>query len=158
MKKILTLLALITAVTVNAADAVATLTANTAFNLLSTGKIIDAITVTATTANTTTVNFYDSSNTTTTYVQTAYGNIISYSTNFSQIFTNENGIVITNTFVGQWSGAQSVSASTNSRPAVQIIIVPGNTSRAKVVNAQTVLGLTAQANQGCIVEVSYRNQ
>lgn len=159
MKKLLLALALIAALafTSKADNLVYPLTANVVSNLFTVGKIIDTITVTATTTNTTTLKFYDSSNTTTTYVAAAYSNYTSYATNFSQIFTNESGVLITNSFTGRWTYPATVAASTNTIPAIYTIVVPASGQRTKEVHLQTMRGLNVIPNFGAIIEVDYRN-
>lgn len=139
------------------ADSVATaVTAGACSNLLSTPKLVNSITVTATTTNTTTFKFYDTSNTTTTRVQAAYSSYSSYNTNFSTVFTNEANLLVTNTFTGIWTYPTSVSASTSSLPAVVTIVIPASSQRTKTMRMQNVRGLAVVPNQDGIVEVDYQ--
>lgn len=159
MKKLITLaLALLTITFAARADSIAiTLTANVVSNLFTSGKIIDNITFTATSTNITTAKFFDSSNTSTTIVQAAYDNYAHYNTNITYVFTNEAGLLVTNNFIGVWVYPTTVSASTNTRPTLQTIVVPGSATRSKDVRILTLHGLNVVANQAGIVEVTYRN-
>ena len=158
MKTLLSLFAALAFSAVSFADsAVTVLTANTASNILSSAKIVDGITVTATSTNITTIRFYDSSTTSTTLVQAAYQRWSSYQTNYASVFTNEAGILITNTFRGTWTYPTSVSVATNAKPTLVTIIVPASSQRTKTIQLLTQKGLTAQADQDAIVEVDYRN-
>lgn len=159
MKKLISLLiaALFCTVAVRADSIVYPLTANTVSNLFSSGKIIDNITVTASTTNITTLKFYDSSNTSTTYVQAAYVRYANYATNYSVVFTNEANVVLTNSFSGIYTYPTSVSIATNTIPILQTIVVPASAQRSKDVNISTLRGLNVVPNYDAIVEVTYRN-
>lgn len=157
MKKLLLVLLLFSAISIHADNIAMVVTGGSASNLVAKPLITDDIIVTATTTNLTTVKFYDSATTTTNYVQGAYTKYASYATNFDVVFTNEAGILVTNTFKGIYTGPTSVSASTSSIPAIQTIIVPASTSRTKVVHMQVMRGLTVVPNNDVIVEVDYRN-
>ena len=137
---------------------VTTLTANTAANIIAQGAAVQNLTATATTTNLTTIKFYDSSTTGTNIVQAAYTSTISYATNYSSVFTNESGVLVTNTFDGWYTGPLAVSASTNAKTAVFTLIVNGSSQRIRDVNLQLVRGLTAVANYGAILETSYKTR
>lgn len=144
--------------TMFAQTAVSAVTGGTAVNLLSTGGyIIDSITFTATTTNNTTVKFYDSSSTATNIVRAAYTSYSSYSTNFDSVFTNEAGILVTNTFVGRYTYPTSVSAVTNERPKLTTIVVPASGQRTKDTTIINARGLTLLSDYDGIVEVTYRS-
>lgn len=132
-------------------------TANVVSNLFVGAKIIKAITAIATSTNNTTFRFYDTPNTGTTYVQVAYSRLASYATNITYVFTNEAGLLVTNTFTGRWTYPTSVSASTNTRPTKQIMVVPASSTRTIEIPLMTTLGLAVLPDFNGIVEVEYEN-
>jgi len=147
-------IALLCIVSVKADSVVVTATAGAA-TVVSTNHItVSDITVTASTTNVTTVRFFDSQSLTT-YVQAAYTSFASYATNFSQIFTNESGVLITNTFTGVATLPTAVSVATNTIPTLYTIIVPASAQRTKIVRIQTMRGLVAVASSEAIIEVDY---
>lgn len=161
MKKLITLFSvLVLAITSLFAQSVSSaVTGGTVLNLISTsGVIIDSITFTATTTNNTTVKFYDSSTTATNIVRAAYSRYASYTTNYDQVWTNESGLLVTNTFDGRYTYPTSVAAVTNERPKLFTLVVVAGSQRTK----ETVLipgrGLTLLSDYAGIVEVNYRNQ
>lgn len=157
MKKLLISLCAALLTFVSFADNVAvTVPADTATSLLTVPVITDEFTFTATTATTATVKIYDSATTTTNYVQATYVKYASYTTNISSVFTNENGVILTNTFSGLYTYPATVSAVTNSIPAILTVVIPGNTQRSKTIRLQVMRGLVAVSNGAVIVEVDYR--
>lgn len=152
---IIAALALLT-ISTKADSTAVTVAAGVCSNLLSTPKLVSAITVTATSTNLTTFKFYDSANTTTTRVQAAYSAYASYNTNITSVITNAAGLLLTNTFTGVWTYPSSVSAVTSSLPAVVTIIIPGSAQRTKNVRLQNVRGLAVVPDQAGIVEVDYQ--
>lgn len=132
------------------------LTANTASNILTSASIIDNFTVLNATTNNATVAFYDSATTSTNYAQAAYTSYATYSTNFSVVFTNQNNVLVTNTFVGVATLPTSNSAATNSKPALITLIVPAGTVLNKDVKIQSMLGLTAVPSQNLTLVTTYR--
>lgn len=135
------------------------ITASTATTLLTTsGYIIDSITFTASTSTNTTVKIYDSSSATTNIVRPSYSNWTSYATNFDSVFTNESGILVTNTFSGRWTYPTTVAAVTNERPRVFNFVVPGSTQRTKETVWTPLRGVTIFTDQAGVVEVNYRPQ
>lgn len=137
-------------------DIVYELAANTSSNLLARSTIIDTISFTASSVSITTVRFYDSATTTTNIITPAYVTYGRYTTNVSVIYTNENGIILTNTYPGQWTYAITNAQATNSLTPIFTIVVPGSTLRTKTARIQVQRGLTAVPNQAGIVEVTYR--
>lgn len=136
---------------------VATLTANTPLTVLSgAGKTITQLFIIPGTTNCT-IKAYDSTGNSTNYVQAAYVSYAQVSTNWSQIFTNATGLVITNTFTGLAVVGTSNSASTNQRPALVSLIVPASTPRTIEVAKTTGLGLTLLSTAAATVEVTYRD-
>lgn len=160
MKKFLTfLISLVVGFGVLAQSVSQSVTGGTALNLLSSGGVVvDSITFTASTSTNTTVKIYDSASTSTNYVQAAYSRYASYTTNFDSVFTNESGILVTNTFNGRWTYPTSVSASTNERPKVLNFIVPGSGQRTKETVWIPAKGVTILTSNDGIVEVNYRVQ
>lgn len=126
-------------------------------NIFSSPKIIEELSITATTTNTTTVKFYDSANTTTTRVLAAYTSYSSFSTNITTITTNESGLLLTNSVSGIFTYPVSNAASTNELPRIYTTIVPGSTTRVRDVTLQTIRGLSVYPSAGVIVEVVYRD-
>ena len=124
-------------------QSVVALASNTVSNLLSGAYIIDNFIAINATTNNVTIRFYDTSNTTTTMVQAAYTSYASYATNYSITFTNEAGVLVTNTFAGIYTAPTTNSAATNSKPVIQSIIVPAGTTLNKDVRLQVVKGLAA---------------
>lgn len=136
----------------------ASLTAGTASTLLSAGgSRIFTLTFTATSANATTVKVYDSSSGTN-VIRPTYTSFVTYSTNFNSVFTNESGVVITNTFVGQFTAPVINSAVTNERPALATFVVTGNGQRTIELDTSVARGLVAVANQTGVLEVRYDKQ
>lgn len=135
------------------------ITGGTVANLLASGGVIvDSITFTATTATNTTVKLYDSSAATTNVVRAAYTSYASYATNFDTVFTNESGILVTNTFDGRWTYPTAVSAVTNERPKVLNFVVPASGQRTKDTIWSPARGITILTSNDGIVEVTYRSQ
>lgn len=134
-------------------------TGGTALNLLASGGVVvDSITFTASTSTNTQVKVYDSSTTATNYVAAAYTGWSSYATNFDNVFTNESGILVTNSFSGRYTYPTSVSASTNERPKVLNFVVPGSGQRTKDTLWTPARGITILTSHDGIVEVTYRTQ
>lgn len=135
------------------------ITGGTVANLLASGGVIvDSITFTATTATNTVVKLYDSSTATTNIVRAAYTSYASYATNFDTVFTNESGILVTNTFDGRWTYPTAVSATTNERPKVLNFVVPASGQRTKDTIWSPARGITILTSNDGIVEVTYRTQ
>lgn len=134
-------------------------TGGTVANLLSSGGVVvDSITFTASTTTNTTVKIYDSSTTATNYVAAAYSRWASYATNYDNVWTNESGILVTNSFSGRYTYPTSVSAATNERPKVLNFVVPGSGQRTKDTLWTPARGITILTSNDGIVEVTYRTQ
>ena len=108
------------------------------------------------TATNATIKFYDSKNGVTNYVQPA---TVSYSlidTNWSTVFTNATGIVITNTFEGIAQVGTVVSAATNelTRPISILCLASGERTRETV--WQPIRGVTVYSPVAGLVEITYR--
>lgn len=158
MKKLLVsiLLLIATALPIMADNTVVVCAANTASNLVATPLITDSMTFTATSASTTTVKLYDSATTGTNIVLGAYTRYITYTTNYSTVWTNENSMLVTNTFVGTYTAPVSAAKATSSLPALLTVVIPGSGQRTKTIQLQAVRGLTAVPDQNVIIEVDYR--
>lgn len=103
-----------------------------------------------------TVKFYDSTSNTTNYVQSAYTAYSTVSTNWSNVFTNATGIIVTNTFTGIANVGTSVSASTNELPARLSFVVPASGSRAIERVFQPARGATVYSTVPGTLEITYR--
>ena len=130
--------------------------ANTSSNLLSVPAITDEITFTATSVTAATVRLYDSATTTTTKVVAAYSSYSTYATNFSSTTTNTDGVLITNTFVGTYTVATAVTATTNTITPIMTVVIPGSSQRVKTAKLQVMRGLTAVSSAAVTIEVDYR--
>jgi len=137
--------------------AVATLTTGgTAYNVLANPSAISSFTFTSTSTNPAVLYLFDSATTTTNYVQAAYTGTTTYATNWALVWTNESDIVITNTFVGTWTGPTTVSATTNTLPVLAAAVAPGNGQSVRSVNINTTRGITAVASTPGILQINYR--
>lgn len=161
MKRFIKLMAVVglmlAAVSTQAASGTKTfpLTANTVSNFLSGQYVIQNITLIASTTNITTVKVFDSSNTATTMVINAYTKYNGYATNYSTVFTNANGVYVTNSYSGWYTAPVAVSGSTSTRPIVYTLMAPGSMITSKDVNIGTLTGLALVPDQNCIVAISY---
>jgi hypothetical protein len=135
---------------------VVSLTGGTPDNIFDSGKIIDNITVLASTTNTTILKGYDSSTTTTNVVRAAYTSYASYSTNYSVTFTNASGLLVTNSFTGTYTAPTSNSAVTNERPKCVTLAVPGSAQLSRDLTLLTTRGLTLLSDKDCVVTITYR--
>ena len=158
MKALFTsILLVVSLVSTFAATEVFSLTNGTERVLLSSPKIIDNIAVLATTANNTTVKFYDAATATTNFVQAAYTRYTSYATNFTSTFTNSLGVLVTNTYAGVYRAPVAVGAATNEMTKITTIMVPASALLTRDTTIQTVKGLVALSDQDAVVTVTYRN-
>lgn len=130
-------------------------TGGTPLTLTTNSIIVDNILVQATTSNITTAKFYDSEGTTN-IVTPAYTSYIQYSTNITQVTTNQLGYVYTNTFAGLFTAPMTNSAATNQLGAVAVFVIPASGSVTRDTRIQTVQGLTVLTDQNASVVVSYR--
>ena len=131
-------------------------TGPTPVSVLASPAVISKLTVTATTSSSTTFRFYDSSGTSTNIVLPTRQRPVSYSTNFNTVFTNINGVVITNTFSGTVTTMQTVAGGTVERPVVWSVTIPGNSTReVDTRNRIVVNGLLAVSSAAGVVEVQY---
>lgn len=158
IRYIVSLLAAAFVLVTPAQQVVTDLVSNTSSNLLTIPAIIDSVTFTATNATSTTIRFYDSASATNIGIA-AY---ISYATsNYTATvtFTNENGIIITNTTVGVFTYPITNAAATNSLPTLFTIVVPGAATpqqRTRAIKAQVSRGLTAVSTGNGVIEIEYR--
>lgn len=155
--KFLTVLSL--GLTAVAEDITSSDTTTTPVNLLSGRYVIHKLVLTATTANATTFKFYDSGTTNVYQTVGSYTRPLAYSTNWSSAWTNADGLVITNSFTGQFVTTETVAASTNERPRMWTIVVPASQSREiPLKDRSTVLGLTVRSTTNGVAEVEYTGQ
>lgn len=137
----------------------ANVTAATPALLLSGGKyVVQEIMFLNSSTNAGSFWLYDSpTNTVTNIVKAATVSISTVNTNWSDVFTNATGIVITNTFTGVSHVSTSVAASTNELTRLRPSIVPAG-------GARTISGIALQPQNGVvvystvagIVEVTYK--
>jgi hypothetical protein len=139
-----------------AATAVDVVAGGTAYNVLAVPANVFRIQFTSTTTNASVLRLYDSSNTTTNYVSAAYTNFVSYATNYNTTITNADGVLVTNTFVGTFTGPVTVAAATNTRPIIAIVVAPASGTATRTVNFQTVKGLVVVGSNPGVLEVDYR--
>lgn len=157
MKNFILTLALVLGFAARAATAVTDIAvAGTAYNVLATPATLTTVAFTSTTTNTAVLRLFDSATTTTNYVRAAYTNWVSYATNFSVVITNGDGVLVTNTFDGSFSGPVTVAAATNTLPLLTILIAPPNQTVTKQITVPTARGLTAVGNGVGVLEVNYR--
>lgn len=161
MKRILTIALLAFGLSAAAQERVltATVVAATPTNLLSGGKYLikDIILSNTNAAASGQFWFYDSTGGTN-YVQAAYTQIgTPYATNYSVVWTNAAGLLITNTVSSLYTPSTSVSASTNQLPKIVGPHLVGiNTSRTlSDVNKTPNRGFTLYSTVGGSVEVLY---
>lgn len=120
--------------------------------------VVTSLLITATNTTTpTTVSFYDSSGSTN-IINAAYTRQISYATNVTSIFTNENSIIITNTYPGTWTGPVTVAAATNERPYLYKVIIPADSQVSKNVLWLPGRGVTAVSSSGATLQLYYNKQ
>ena len=136
---------------------VASLTAATPANVLSAPELISNISILATTTNNTTVIFYDTTGTSTNYVQAAYTSYVSYATNYDVVFTNSASILVTNTFRGRYTAPVVNTISTNQRPKMITIIVPASAQYSSDVQLHPLKGLTLLADHAATVTLTYQH-
>ncbi len=107
------------------------------------------------TATNATLKFYDSKNGVTNYVQPATVSYSTIATNWSDVFTNATGIIVTNRFTGVATVGSTVSASTNELSALTILCL-GSGERTRETVWQPIRGVTAYSPVAGLVEVTYR--
>jgi hypothetical protein len=132
--------------------------ANTPAVLVSAPAKLLSLTLTASTANITTFKFYDYNSATAARTNIIYAATVgytAYTTNMTQVFTNEMGLVLTNTFAGLYREATVVAAVTNERPRVITMVVPASSQRTLTLSRQLRVGLVTQSDYAGIVEVEY---
>lgn len=164
IKSVTKLLAVALAITplvlpVQAADRVlsASYSAATPTNLLSGGKyIVKDVLLISSATNTSTIKFYDSTGATN-YVRAATTAYASYATNYSTVFTNAGGLLVTNTYAGVYRGSTSVAAATNELPSVvgPYLVTAAGTRTLTDLNIMPVKGLTLYGTGAGTVEITY---
>lgn len=107
------------------------------------------------TATNATLKFYDSKNGVTNYVQPATVSYSMVDTNWSTVFTNATGIVITNSFEGIAQVGTVVANSTNELKALTLLcLASGERTRETV--WQPIRGVTVYSPVAGLVEITYR--
>lgn len=160
MKTLLTLLSVFAFLSVSAAERILSknISANTVTNVLSgAGYVIrEVYFYNSDTTNTARLKIYDSSNTTTNYVVAATTTYSTIATNYSTTWTNEAGLILTNTFSGYATVATSVSAATNERPKMLEFTIPKADARAVTRQALIPLrGVLVLSDQAGVLEITY---
>lgn len=131
-------------------------TGGTPVSVLAEPVAVKQITLTATSSSATTFVFYDTAGTSTNYVRPQYVRPVSYSTNFTTVYTNTYGIVITNTFTGIWVTTETVPSANVERQRLWRFVIPGNTTRTvDVADRRLLNGLLTLSSANGIVEVEY---
>lgn len=108
------------------------------------------------TATNATIKFYDSINGGTNYVQPATVSYSTIATNWSTVFTNATGILITNTFTGVATVGTTVSASTNELKNGVSVLCLASGERTRETVWQPVRGVTVYSPVAGLVELTYR--
>lgn len=160
MKKLLIALLTIIGISAQAQQlmTVSTLTAHTVASVLATPAIIDNLTVINTTTNVATLKFFDAATAITNYTQGATKRYATWSTNYTTVFTNATGVLVTNTFVGVFTGPTAdVSGATIVRPTMISLAIPPGTTLSKDVKLQPLQGLSCVGNNDLTLAVTYRN-
>lgn len=132
-----------------------TLATNTPVNLLSGRYATEKLVLIAPSAGTTTFKFYDTSGTDTNRVTYAAPTYTTYSTNYTVVITNAEGVVFTNTFSGLYRQAATVAQATNERPRILTVMVPASGTREIEFKRILGNGLTVQADRAGSVELEY---
>ena len=108
------------------------------------------------TATNATIKFYDSIKGVMSNVQPATVSYSMVDTNWSTVFTNATGILITNTFEGIAYVGTVVSAATNELVTPVRLLVLGSGERTRETVWQPIRGVTVYSPVTGIVEVTYR--
>jgi hypothetical protein len=134
------------------------LVAGTPFTILSGGKyvITSVLFINTNAATVSTLSFYDSQNHSTTNIQASYVSYATVSTNWSNVFTNADGLIVTNTFTGVSNVGTTVAAATNTLPSKLTFLVPAASSRTVNTVWQPMLGATVNASAAGVIEIGYR--
>lgn len=135
--------------------AVSSVAKTTHTSLLSGRYNVQNIVLTATSTNDTTFKFYDTYSTNVLQVKPSYTLPVSYSTNWTTTYVNQNGVTNSITFSGTYTAYTTVDAVTIARPTLLQLVVPAGQSREKAVNITTVRGLAVYADNTGIVEIEY---
>lgn len=103
-----------------------------------------------------TLKFYDSTAGSVSNVQAAYVSYSTISTNWTDVFTNAQGLVITNTFTGVAQVGTTVNAITNERPVMVNFAVAASGNRTVNVSWLPALGATVTSTTSGLVEIGYK--
>jgi hypothetical protein len=132
--------------------------ANTATNVLSGGRYVikEIYFQNSDLTNSARIKVYDSSNAVTNYVVAASTTYSTVTTNFSTVWTNESGLLMTNTFNGVATIATTVSAATNERPKLVEFTVPKSDNRTLTRLGITPLrGVLVISDYAGVLEITY---
>ena len=133
------------------------ISANTPTTLLSNGVYqIYSITFYNSSNAASTLKFYDSVAGSVSNVQAAYVSYSTISTNWTQVFTNAEGLIVSNTFSGVAQVGTSVAATTNLRPVVVNFVGPASATRTVNVSWLPALGATVTSTTAGLVEIGYK--
>lgn len=161
MKKLFSLVALLIGLAVPAQAqqlmSVTSLAAHTATSVLAASYLIDNFVVINSTTNTAILRFYDSNTSATNMAQAATYSYATWATNYTVVFTNYAGVLVTNSFVGVYTGpTAAVAGATVAKPAMLQLAIPAGTTLNKDVKLLPVLGLAAQCDQAVTLVTTYR--
>lgn len=131
---------------------------NGGFHLISTAPIeIVEIQVVGSTTDANTIAFYDDPYGNGKWTNAAYTSRISYTTNVSNIHTNAEGIIETNTYTGVlWTATTTTAAATNNFTAVTGLVVPAAGTATRIGKFDFSRGLTVYTSTNCSLGFSYR--
>lgn len=104
-----------------------------------------------------TVKFFDAPTNVLTYVNAAYTNYLSYTTNIVSVYTTPAGVLQTNTNSGIYTYASTVSAATNAYRTVATINVgaSGTTVYYPTNGLIVAFGLCVTNNTNCTITTTY---
>jgi len=158
MKKLLIALGLLSGVAYSQNTTVVTVSSNVAAVVLDSKYTVTELKVINSESSVKTFNFYDTAAATNVdvWITPAWTEYIRYTTNMTSVFTNQTGVVVTNTFSGVYTAAVSHSASTNTYPTLLSVAVPASGS---VTISRTIplgFGLSVKANGAGAVQCTYQ--
>lgn len=154
MKKLLALfVGVVLGVSAQAQFSFTSVTGGTPANVFTNPVQLVSLTLTASTANNTTFQFWDLSDTNYTIVTPSYTAGLSYTTNWNNVYTNDlSGSLYTNTFSGIYTTTTTVAAATNTMPTMLTVIVPASGQRTVNLRYSAVRGIAVLSDYNGIVE------
>ena len=156
MKRFISFLGLMAAVSVMADTDTDLLVANATNSISTTPRTVTQFVITPSTVAST-IAFFDSANTNTTYTYNAYTNVSFYtSTNLQSIYTNYFGVITTNTYTGVVTTNTVVAGGTNTYPIVLSLTAPSNT--VTIVNGswRFISGVTTTNTGAATVSMTFK--